>query len=142
MVFTAAAFFETVGKKFKQEISLVVNAKKASTLPFNLKMLHDASPKSESTSPHLLLVPIPAWGKFLLEPRSLRPLTFGDKLGHIRPLCVLATRIIYERPDVFITMISAPMFLDKTIHEFENLAEGFGCEDKVWFMERIRYVFW
>jgi hypothetical protein len=62
-------------------------------------------------SSHFLLFPIPAWGKNYHS--SLCPLTYR-LLGHIRPFCVLATRLVCEQGNVVVTFMVAPDVLEKT----------------------------
>jgi hypothetical protein len=35
-------------------------------------------------------------------------------IGHVRPLCILATRLVLEEENVVVTLIVAPQVLDKS----------------------------
>ena len=66
---------------------------------------------------HFLLLPFPAWGRncqlFLIT-----HLTYP--IGHIRPLGVLATRLVREQENVVVTFMVAPSVLDKTRNEISR----------------------
>ncbi|KAF8067713.1 UDP-Glycosyltransferase/glycogen phosphorylase [Lyophyllum atratum] len=53
---------------------------------------------TSSSLSHLLLVSFPAW-------------------GHLRPLCVLAARLVSEREDILVTILAAPSMLEKSRSE-------------------------
>ena len=62
---------------------------------------------------HFLFFPIPAWGKNYHSLASLCFLTYG-LLGHIRPFCVLALRLVREQENVVVTFMVGPHVLEKT----------------------------
>ncbi|KAF9486599.1 UDP-Glycosyltransferase/glycogen phosphorylase [Pholiota conissans] len=73
-------------------------------------------PRTKTT--HLILASIPAW-------------------GHIRPLLVLATKLLLERDDLVLTVILAPTMVDKAHSDLET---HFEHEELAPHRERIRVV--
>ena len=66
---------------------------------------------SSTNTSHILLLPLTAWGKKYHS--SLCPLTYRI-LGHIRPFCVLAPRLVRERENVVVTFMVGSQVLEKT----------------------------
>ena len=77
---------------------------------------------ANTNTSHFLLFPIPAWGKnyrsslwSFKQPKVAN--WIFHPIGHIRPLCTLATRLVRERENIIVTLIVAPHVLDKTQSE-------------------------
>ena len=83
---------------------------------------------------HFVFLPIPAWGKNYLS--LLYHLTYRI-LGHIRPFCVLAPRLVREQKNVVVTFMVGPHVLEKTRAE---VSRQFSDEssDSVEALKRIR----
>ena len=65
---------------------------------------------------HFLFCTIPAWGK---NYHSLLVCLLEDTrliytIGHVRPFCALAARLVREQETIIVTFIVAPCVLDKT----------------------------
>jgi hypothetical protein len=61
---------------------------------------------------HFIFFPIPAWGKNYHPSLSL--FLYIAYLGHIRPFCVLAPRLVREQKNVVVTFIVGSNVLEKT----------------------------
>ena len=89
---------------------------------------------SSTSTSHFLFFTFPAWGKNYHL--SLCHLTY-QILGHIRPFCVLAARLVREQENVVLTFMVAPDVLEKTRAEVSRqfLDES---SDSVEALHRIR----
>ena len=68
---------------------------------------------TSTNSAHFLLVPFVFWGKNC----DLSLYSFNKDvhlIGHIRPFCILAMRLVLEQENVVVTFIVTPQVLDKT----------------------------
>ena len=72
----------------------------------------------------------------------LRILTLICQIGHVRPFCTLATRLVRERETIIVTLIVAPQVLYKTRTEVSRqfLDEPSGSS-KLKALQRVRYMF-
>ena len=70
------------------------------------------STKDQRTK-HFLFSGVPAWGESSSVLRNLAQLL----VGHIRPFCILAARLVNENEHVVVTMLIAPKLLDKAQSE-------------------------
>ncbi|KAF9486600.1 UDP-Glycosyltransferase/glycogen phosphorylase [Pholiota conissans] len=73
---------------------------------------------SRTKTTHLILLAIPAW-------------------GHVRPLLVLATKLVLERNDLVLTIIISPTMIDKAHSDLET---HFEHEELALHRERIRVM--
>ena len=60
----------------------------------------------------------------------LRILTSICQIGHVRPFCTLATRLVRERETIIVTLIVAPQVLYKTRTE-ASVVPGFAIHQYV-----------
>ena len=78
-------------------------------------------PSESMSTSHFLLCPIPAWGKnyhSLLYP--FEDIHLICPIGHMRPLCTLATRLVREQETIIVSFIVSPHVLDKTRTEISR----------------------
>ena len=68
---------------------------------------------------HFILCPFQGWGKLSIISFTVT-LQITRQLGHIRPFCALATRLVREREPIIVTFIVAPPLLDKTRTEISR----------------------
>ncbi|KAF8194683.1 hypothetical protein BJ912DRAFT_1087311 [Pholiota molesta] len=73
---------------------------------------------SHTKTTHLILLAIPAW-------------------GHVRPLLVLASRLVLERDDLVLTVILGPTVIEKAL---SDVATQFPDESQAHLRDRIRIV--
>ena len=92
---------------------------------------------SSTNTSHFLFYTFPAWGKNYHS--SLCPLTYRI-LGHIRPFCVLAPRLVREQENVVVTFMVAPDALEKTRAEVSRQFLG-ESSDSAEALQRIRLTF-
>ena len=67
---------------------------------------------SSTNISHFLFFPLSAWGKNY-HSSLVCPMTYRI-LGHIRPFCVLASRLVREQENAVVTFMVAPDMLEKT----------------------------
>ena len=67
---------------------------------------------------HFIFFPIPLWGKNYHS--SLVSLLTIEYLGHIRPFCVLAPRLVREQKNVVVTFMVGSHVLEKTRAEISR----------------------
>ena len=92
---------------------------------------------SSTNISHFLFFPVSAWGKNYHSSLSwLYPLTYRI-LGHIRPFCVLAPRLVREQENVVVTVMVGSHVLERTRSEVSRqfLDES---SDSVKALQRIR----
>ena len=92
---------------------------------------------SVNTTSHFLLCPSPGWGKNFQSSLQCNDIHLISLIGHVRPFCTLATRLVREQENIIVTLIVAPNVLDKTRNEITRqiLDEPSGSSKAV---ERIR----
>ena len=61
---------------------------------------------------HFLLCPIPPWGKN--NHSLICSFDLICPIGHVRPFCALATRLVCEQENIIVTFIVVPHILNKT----------------------------
>lgn len=84
---------------------------------------------------HFVLSPAPAWGKILKIAFSDLKLT---PTGHVRPFCIMATRIVREQDNLVITFIVAPYLLDLARIEVSRQFHGDKSPESSKALQRIR----
>ena len=92
-----------------------------------------SSMPSTKTS-HFLIFSLPAWGKNYHW--SLYDFWHIEILGHIRPFCVLAHRLVSEQENVVVTFMVGPNSLEKIRTEISRLI--LLSSDRAQVLQRIR----
>jgi len=85
------------------------------------------------TGTHIVFSAIPAWGEHLVQLTQTPNLTLY--IGHARPFCVLAARLVKENKNLIITIVLAPTLLSKAQREVASELRGDADES---ILRRIR----
>ena len=97
-----------------------------------------SGPMPSTKTSHFLFFPIEAWGKNYHSSPLVFPLTYLI-LGHIRPFCVLALRLVREQENIVVTFMVGPQVLEKTRAEVSRQFLD-GSSDSVEVLKRIRWI--
>lgn len=86
------------------------------------------------TGSHFLLPsPLSLWGE---RSRTLVTYKLIQLIGHIKPLCVFASRVVAERDQAVVTILLAPNIIDKALAELSEIFIDGASEQH---RKRIRY---
>ena len=88
---------------------------------------------------HFLFCSVPSWGKNLSFIALLSSTHLIFLIGHVRPFCTLATRLVREQETIIVTFIVAAHVLNKTRTEIlRHFLDKALESSKV--LQRIRYI--
>lgn len=79
-------------------------------------------------STHIVLLATEAWGEFMLTDHIVYPTKPINliTIGHTRPLCTFAARLIQTRP-INVTFFTSPSIIDKVLTE---VSRSFGPNEQ------------
>jgi len=68
---------------------------------------------------HIFFTAFPAWGTFLFF-ANLNTNLIPNTSGHIRPFCIFAARLAKERPDIALSLVLSPTYLQNAEDEISS----------------------